>query len=161
LSNSVTELFRHLNSNSLDKLRGLLAQGNVNAYGASEQSLLHIGVSRSNADAVRLLLDEGARVDALDGNGSTPLVYAASRRNYDVAELLLKAGADPNLKGRLGMTPIRWAVTNSSGDFRLVRLLLQYGANPWIRNDAGSDAVDYADTVFPDLAEELKRVAPK
>ncbi|MGF1580035.1 MAG: ankyrin repeat domain-containing protein [Gemmataceae bacterium] len=167
MSKDTTELFILLNSNKLDELKNQLTQENINVYGASEQSLLHIAVSRSNVDAVRLLLDLGANPNALDGNRSTPLIYAASgdqyeiAKFYDIIKLLLEAGADPNIRGNKGMTALRWAVTNPKGDFRLVRLLLQHGADPWIENDNGGHAVNYAETVHPDLAEELKQTRPK
>jgi ankyrin repeat protein len=162
-----TELFILVNSNKLDRLQSLLTTENVNVSGVNGESLLHEAVCWINVDAVRLLLSRGANADALDRHGDTPLIYAASRHQHDIdklygiIKLLLEAGADPNIRGSKGMTAIRWAVTNPSGDFRLVRLLLQHGADPRIKNDAGGDAVNYTETVFPRLAEELKRVTPK
>lgn len=167
MASKTTELFVLLNSNKMDGFRSLLARENVDAYGASEQSLLHTAVGRLNTEAVRLLLGLGANPDIHDGNGSTPLIYATSRyqhgiaKCYDITKLLLEAGADPNIRGSEGMTAIRWAVTIPSGDFRVVRLLLQHGADPWIENDTGGHAVNYAETVHPDLAEELKRARPR
>ena len=163
MSRATTELFILLNSNKLDKLQGLLTKDNVNVYGASEQSLLHIAVNYLNLEAVRMLLSLGANLDIRDGDGDTPLIYVASRHQhdmdklYDITKLLLEAGADPNVKGNKGMTAIRWAVCIPSGDFRLVRLLLQHGADPWIKNDAGFHAVNYAEKVHPDLADEIKK----
>jgi ankyrin repeat protein len=162
-----TELFTLLHSNNLDKLQPLLTRDNVNSCDASGQSFLHNAVANLNVDAVRLLLRLGANPNALDRHGDTPLIYAASRHRHDLAKLcditklLIESGVDPNLKGNEGMTAIRWAVGNPSGDFRLVRLLLQYDADPWIENDAGGDAVTVAEMLFPDLAEELKRAKPR
>jgi ankyrin repeat protein len=162
MSKNVTELFILLNSNKLDKLQSRLTRDNVNVRDAAVgDTLLLDAVTRSNVDAVRLLLGLGADLDPVSSEGNTPLVVAASRYNYDIAKLLLEAGADPNLRGNKGMTALRWAVTNPSGDFRLVRLLLEHGADPWIKTDAGGTAVTYAETVYPSLAEELKRAKPK
>jgi ankyrin repeat protein len=167
MSKETTELFMLLNSNKLDKLQNRLNKGNVNVVGSVGQSLLHDAIGKLNVEAVRLLLNLGAKPDAHDRQGSTPLIYAASRHQHDIAKLyemmklLLDAGADPNIRGNKGMTAIRWAVGIPSGDFRLVRLLLQHGADPWIKNDAGGDAVTVAETIHPDLAEELKRAKPK
>ena len=45
--------------------------------------------------AVRLLLEYGAKVDARDENGQTPLMVAADHGELDCIWLLLQAGADP------------------------------------------------------------------
>lgn len=162
-----TELFILLNSNRLDELKSRLTNENVNVRGVNGQSLLHDAVGKSNVEAVRLLLSLGTDVNAVSSGGSTPLIIAASRdqhdiaKLYDITKLLLEAGADPNIRGNKGMTALRWAVTNPKGDFRLVRLLLQHGADPWIESDTGGHAVNYAETVHPELAEELKRTRPK
>lgn len=164
---STTELFILLHGNQLDKLQRRLTRDHVNAVDAAGQSFLHNAVAACNVDAVRLLLGRGAAPDARDRHGDTPLIYAACRHSHDLAklrdisQLLLEAGADPNLKGQDGMTALRWAVGIPSGDFRLVRLLLEHGADPWLEDDGGGHAVMVAETIFPDLAEELKRAKPK
>jgi hypothetical protein len=56
---------------------------------------------------------------------------------------------------------LRWAISRPLEDFRLIDLLMAFGADPWIKNDAGSSTVSYAETVYPDLAEELKRAHPR
>lgn len=161
MSNETTELFVLLNSNKLDALKKRLTKKNVDVRGAADQTLLHDAVLSGNIDAVSLLLALDANVNAVNSEGDTALIVAASRYNYEMVKLLLKAGADANIKGRKGMTAIRWAVGDPSGDFRLIRVLLKHGADPWIKNDAGGDAVTVAETIFPDLAEEMKRVSPK
>jgi uncharacterized protein len=45
----------------------------------------------------RLLLDEGAYVDAVDRLGRTPLILAVGERNVDLVKLLLERGADATL----------------------------------------------------------------
>src|SRR5258707_10140057 len=52
--------------------------------------------------AVRLMLDRGADVNALDPGGRTPLMYAAilDLLPLDVVKLLVERGADVNAKDR-------------------------------------------------------------
>jgi ankyrin repeat protein len=45
--------------------------------------------------SVRVLLEHGAKVDALNSSGETPLVLAASRGEVECIRLLLYAGAEP------------------------------------------------------------------
>ena len=53
-----------------------------------------------DANAVRLMLDHGADVNAFDPLGRTPLMYAAASDllDLDVVKLLVERGADVNAK---------------------------------------------------------------
>jgi uncharacterized protein len=86
-------------------------------------------------EAVRRLLKQGARVNALEGDGSTALLWAAHRDDADIAEQLLKAGAKVNIANDLGATPL-WADASNSSE-GMVRRLLQAGADPNLALIAG------------------------
>lgn len=45
-------------------------------------------------EIIRLLLSYGAKVDAKDAFGDTPLIHAANMRHYSIVRLLLEHGAD-------------------------------------------------------------------
>ncbi len=69
---------------------------------ASNSSALHVAAWRAQHEAVRLLIDRGAPIDALDGRGRTPLMLAVracvdsywmARRSPASVEALLRAGA--------------------------------------------------------------------
>ena len=50
-----------------------------------------------------LLLDRGANVDAIDGNGgATPLFLAGTRGHTECVRLLLDRGADPSIETHWG-----------------------------------------------------------
>lgn len=59
---------------------------------------LHYAASGPSSDAVALLLDRGARVDARAPNGNTPLMMAALYGKEESVALLLERGADPTLR---------------------------------------------------------------
>jgi ankyrin repeat protein len=69
---------------------------------------LHFAAQASAADVARVLLDAGARIDARDSEGNTPLFRAvfASRGHGDVIELLRARGADPTIRNNHGVSPI-------------------------------------------------------
>jgi ankyrin repeat protein len=71
---------------------------------------LHVAAERQDADAIRSLLHDRAKVDAADRNGLTPLHVAARAGNLEAVRLLVGAGAslDPQDKDRL--TPVQLAV---------------------------------------------------
>jgi ankyrin repeat protein len=87
---------------------------------------------------LQILLQHGAKVDAVDARGLTPLRRAIGANNVDVVAFLIGAGADPNKAINVGdsdipgYTPLMGAVLGYewSRDPSLIRLLLDHGANP-------------------------------
>jgi ankyrin repeat protein len=51
---------------------------------------------RGDADAIQRLAAGGARLDARDGHGRTPLHVATYARRHEAMQALARAGADPN-----------------------------------------------------------------
>ena len=69
------------------------------------------------ADAVRLLLTRGAKVDTKEPyKGQTALMWAAAEGNTAAVDVLLEAGADLKLKSNGGFTPLLFAVRNAHID---------------------------------------------
>lgn len=58
------------------------------------------------AKGIRLLLDAGAKIDAVDDEGDTPLHEAARLGSVRAAELLVARGAKANVKNKAGETPV-------------------------------------------------------
>ncbi len=54
--------------------------------------------SRGDADAVRQAIEEGATLEARDGQGRTALLLATHGNNVEAARELIEAGADVNAK---------------------------------------------------------------
>jgi uncharacterized protein len=58
-------------------------------------------------DAVKLLLESGAKVNQVSsGDGTSPLLMATINGQFDLAMFLLGAGADPKLASDNGVTPL-------------------------------------------------------
>ena len=62
---------------------------------------------------IRCLLDAGARINAPDKNGATPLHRAVRTRCAAAVQFLLQTGADPKLKNKSGSTPFHLAVQDT------------------------------------------------
>ena len=80
-------------------------------------------------DAVELLLNNGADVNAVDGFGRTALWYVALGGHADTARLLISRGANVNApKGNYsrGTTPLEKAIEDGEKD--VVEVLLENGA---------------------------------
>ena len=81
-----------------------------------------------------MLAKAGARVDARDKHGDTPLHNSYL---FDVDEELLKLSADVNARNHDGETPI---FTNMN--IRVIPLFLQHGADLTVRNNRGETVID-------------------
>ncbi|HZT44198.1 MAG TPA: ankyrin repeat domain-containing protein [Chthonomonadaceae bacterium] len=77
-------------------------------------------------DGIRLLLAQGADVNARDISGETPLVGAAYTGNRALVQLLLDHGADIQIQDASGGTALTGAI--SSGNPDLVQMLRLHGA---------------------------------
>jgi hypothetical protein len=69
-----------------------------------------------NAEIVRLLLEHGAPVNAVQAGGFTPLFSAAIADRKDLVELLLVHGADPRCKSDAGKTASDFARERGHAD---------------------------------------------
>ncbi|MDQ3874973.1 MAG: ankyrin repeat domain-containing protein [Actinomycetota bacterium] len=131
----------------LARMEDLLSQDAVlvNSYTPDGFTPLHLGVFGRHVDAVRLLLERGADVEAMSQNAFVrvrPLGTAAFVRETAIARLLLDQGADPNGAGEGGFRPLHTAAQNGDADF--TRLLLDHGADPSVAADDGRTPADVA-----------------
>ena len=90
-------------------------------------------------DVLRLLLDSGCHIDAVDASGSTPLHLAAGKPC--IALELLRNGANPSAVRNGGSQPLHLATS----DGPLVHALVQHGADVDAANPHdGKTALHYA-----------------
>lgn len=83
---------------------------------------------KGDREAVRALLKQGADVSAAQGDGMTPLHWAAERGDAAMAEMLLYAGANVAAVTRIGQyTPLHLA--SRSGNAAVVQALINGGAD--------------------------------
>lgn len=68
-------------------------QVDVNARNHKGNTAFHIAVAMGSPEKVRMFIDNGADINAVDGNGLTPLKIARIRGNNDIAIQLGEASA--------------------------------------------------------------------
>ncbi|KAL8825231.1 MAG: hypothetical protein Q9191_004544, partial [Dirinaria sp. TL-2023a] len=81
----------------VDRVQGLIGDGKATSRDITIHgtTLLHLAMSTSNLRLIRLLIQEGADVNAHDDDGETPLHWAMARDgNYEAARVLIESGAD-------------------------------------------------------------------
>ncbi len=107
----------------------------------------------SQRAAIESLIKAGANPNECDKNGVTPLHHAVRFRSPAAVDTLLSHGADVNRAcRRSGSTALHRAVTTtgapgsagkSAEAEAIIRMLLQHGADPGIRNKRGLLPIDY------------------
>ena len=118
------------------------------------ESVFHGGSLRdaareNNLTEARKLLQEGVDVDLPDGDGWTPLIYAARNGNRQMCELLIKHGANVDAMSRPGRidrrfsaNALHWAATRGHTD--CVVYLISQGINKNLVADDGYTPLDDA-----------------
>lgn len=89
--------------------------------------------------AVANLLVAGAKVDAVDGFGRTPLLWAVTNDHIEVAELLLSFGANVNAVDEQKDSP--WLVTGVTGSADMGLLILGYDVDFSLYNRYGGTPI--------------------
>lgn len=102
--------------------------------------LLALAVAYSRKALTEELLARGANVEAADGVGSTPLMYAVEHNERDILIDLLNAHADVNHQNQPGNTALYLAVNQKNPVS--CALLLEHGANPNLANGEGQTPLD-------------------
>lgn len=89
---------------------------------------LHVCARMGNLAILEILLQSGAGVNAVDGEGRTALHYGAQSGREDVVRALLGHKADPSILDSRGMSVMHVAVVSSQE--LIVKLLLEAGVDP-------------------------------
>jgi len=100
---------------------------------AKKNRSLFEAVKKADVEQVKLLIAEGADVDAKQGDieitekvDYTPLCYAVYSRDINLVKLLVEAGADVNAGG---WPPLCWCVSENDTNTVIAEYLIDHGAN--------------------------------
>lgn len=129
----------------------------VESRNAQGESPLMIAAIMGQLESAKRLIQRGAEVNK---TGWTPLHYAASRTERDSVEmvrLMLQHHAYIDAESPNKSTPLMLAAHYGHAD--VVRLLLEEGADPSLRNEQGLTAVDFARRAGRDDMAELVATA--
>jgi len=126
-ASSGEDLYRAIRSNDLARLGSAVrTAADANARVETGDPLLLVAAGVGSVDALKLLLDRGADVNATNAFGATALIWAAA----DAAKvrLLVDKGADVNAAAKTGRTAA-FIAAMSAPSADIVRLLASKGAD--------------------------------
>ncbi|KAL7803511.1 hypothetical protein V8C44DRAFT_353064 [Trichoderma aethiopicum] len=103
-------------------------KAHVNGKDEDGNTPLHIAALRGHLDVVKMLVENGARIDSRDHYGQTPLFKTMKYSEYRIAEYLIECGADVNLTDKAKASPLIHAMRRR--DPRMTKLLLEHRAVP-------------------------------
>ncbi len=96
-------------------------------------------------DCAKLLIDNGADIHARDNDGVTILMGAAGESSPEFVEYLINKGARVNEVDNEGESVLMWAVKETIPNEKIVRTLLENGADKTVNNNIGESVLDVLD----------------
>lgn len=130
--------YEAIRGNDLAALRALTGQHGSTTADAQGQTPLMFAAAFGTADAMRVLIEAGAPVDAVSNAGVSALHWAAG--DAGKARLLVERGAAVDVVSKAGRTPLLVAAS-TNGATAVVRLLLDRGAKIDHADPAGVTAL--------------------
>ncbi|EPS42694.1 hypothetical protein H072_3329 [Dactylellina haptotyla CBS 200.50] len=126
----------------------------LNVKDSKKQTPLFWAAQKGRTEAAKLLIEKGAKVNIKDCYERDPLSYAVENGSESTVTLLLDLGANiKSSQGRKEWTTLIYAAR--SGNTRLVKLLIQRGADISVKDRQGQDALWHAGDRGKDTVMEL------
>jgi len=144
----------------LELVKQLALKGaEIDAADPEERTSLMWAAFNGHTPVVEYLLDKGAAIEAKDSSGRSALMYASSGPYAETVGLLLSKGAEVNVQGALeGFTALMTAA--AEGQLEVVRILLEHGADPSLKDQDGDTAGSFAEENGHAAVVELLRNPP-
>ncbi|MEA5466671.1 ankyrin repeat domain-containing protein [Leptothoe sp. PORK10 BA2] len=106
----------------VENVRSQLQQGTDPNLVHNTNTALTYAARDGFTEIALVLIDHGADVNWIDGEGVTPLILAAFKNHLDLVQLLLAHGADPTVKDQWHRTALDYALRRGEAD-PIVQLL--------------------------------------
>lgn len=150
---------------AVDVMRAAIERGaDLDVVDRKQRTPLHAAANSNNSEAIDVLVEAGANIEARDVEfGSTPLHAAARNINLEALLALLKHGANISPRDMFQDTPLHSAARMAglmAGAPDVVDSLLRSGADETILNDGGDSVADMLEKSVeePSMAKEIELV---
>jgi ankyrin repeat protein len=119
--------------------------------------LLFVRCELGDLDAVMLLCDFAADLEARDEEENTPLLTACAQGNFECTKFLLQSAAGLHAVNASGQSALHLAAWDGSAE--CVAILIEYGMDTLVTNSFGLTALSNLKTRSP-LRHKLDDMAP-
>ncbi len=167
-----TPIFNSIIQEDFDVVRKYISERkNVNIVDkVTRKTMLHLATEAGNFELVKMLIDAGAKVNAKDKYGRTPIILVGENYSDNLDEdedeggenefikivnLLISKGADVNVRDKDENSETLLMKACDDDNLELVKILLEAGANPNLKDDDGETAMMKTDS------EEIKKLLKK
>ena len=129
---------------NIEIVKSMLEQGvDVNGKDLEGTTALMLSSYNGHTNIVKLLLDNGAHIEARSKVGRTALMFVSTGPFPETVTLLLENDASVNAVDHdEHFTPLMHAA--AEGLLEIVKILLEYGADPSLRDIDGDTAASFA-----------------
>jgi ankyrin repeat protein len=116
--------------------------GNNTSGADGGQTPLMLASIGGHVEAIRVLIEKGANLEAADESGMTPLILASFTGHVQAIRMLIEKGANLEAVDENGMTPLMLA--SVSGHEDALRVLIENGANVEAPDNSGKTPLQNA-----------------
>ena len=140
---------------------------NFNQLDTSGLALIHSIAGSKHSDSLEFILDHGADPTTRDDEGFTFLHWSVVMGYIDNVKILLnhkRCANYINAKNNDGYTPLHFAISTKSRvdnpTFEIAKVLMEYGANPKIRNHQGHKPSHYCSYAKKSEVDAILKIQP-
>lgn len=146
-TDKVGEIYQAIKNEDVEQVKINLTVDTNSVYAVLEKrfTLLHFAAEHGSPrgiEILELLLNDGAKVEAKNHIGQTPLFCAVGYDNPEGVKILIAKGAKINMRQNDGRTPLHWAAANGYCD--VAKILIANKANKNARDANGNTPLDFA-----------------
>jgi len=156
--NGEEDIYQAVHEGNLDAIRRILDNNPEEAHGNPSEPPIAIAVYAGNLEALKILCEYGADINAKEGRGESMLHIAARANAPDIVRFLHARGLDLNAVDDFGFTPVWVACFGPGGGtlgFESLDALLELGADASFRDRNGMTPLQYVRQIGNVWIEEI------
>lgn len=126
----------------------------------TEETALHFAAAARNIEMINVIIESGGDPCILNGFGMTPIHRAARNNDVEALRLLLVGSGEECLNKRATKIEGRTALHLAVGmrNYEAVKVLIEYGADAYLTDDNGFNAIEIAEQEgFEELVEVMRK----
>ena len=158
--NELKKLFSFIRYNKWEQFQDSLPKIDINEPDEYLRTSLHIAAANEDSKYLSLILEKQGDPNKQDENLNTPLHFATESSRTENAKILIKFQALVNIQNIHGNPPLWAAVYDSGGSIETIKVLLEHGADPNVKNKTGKSSLDFAREIgFQQVVELIEKYA--